>query len=87
MLNLEIVMETNRTWGSAQPGRVRQADEWLQARLRRMRGKGLTARLGRDRSWRVEVDGDGGTLVVSGRTGTNEVTTAFVPAEAATRSA
>lgn len=86
-LNLEVQMETNRTWGSVYPGRARQADGWLQARLRRIRGKGLIARLERDRTWKVEVDGEGGTLILSGRTGTNEIRTTFVPKEALSRTA
>lgn len=85
-LNLEVSMETNRTSGSVHPGRARQADLWLQTRLRRMRGKGLTARLERDHSWKVEVDGDGGTVVLSGRTGTNEVTTSFRAKETSIKS-
>ncbi len=80
MLNLEIVMETNRTSGSEYPGRARQADQWLRARMRQMGdGRGMTATLQRDRRWRVEVVGEGGTNVVTGRTGTNEVTVTFVP--------
>ncbi len=81
MPNLEIVMNTDRTSGSVYPGRARQGNHWLEARLQTTTGggKGMTARLQRDRCWRVEVVGKGGTNVITGRTGTNEVTVTFVP--------
>jgi hypothetical protein len=87
-LNLEIQMETNRTWGDLYPGRARLADGFLVARLRRLRGKGLVAKLDNRKRWEVEVDAEGGgILVLSGLVGTNEVTTAYRPKMAASESA
>lgn len=80
-LQLEVVMETNRTEGSEYPGRIRQADRWVAAHLR-IRGQELTLRADREGTWRLEAPVPGrGTQIISGTVGKQSFSADLVVSE------
>ncbi len=78
-LTLGIHMETNRTTVSrAHPSLNRQADRWVRANLRSLMSS-LTVDLYHGDRWELRFDADGGTYVLRGKLGTNEIATTFEP--------